>query len=126
MKSYAIVVMALLFAMPVSANAMTVGEFLNRAEALQKKGMMAMFSKKEINALMAEAKTASDAWTKDVKAAQVRGDKSLGCPPAKGGVRITSDEMLNGLRAHVPTAERATTPLRGGFYRVMKARFPCN
>ncbi|MBN8817986.1 MAG: hypothetical protein J0I80_04605 [Sphingomonas sp.] len=106
------------------AAAMSVAEFLQKADALKAKGMMAMFAKSEIKLLMDEAKGAAEAYRQDVSKAQARRDPSYGCPPAKGKARLTSDDLLKGFRA-LPAERQATTSVKAGFYDLMKSRYPC-
>lgn len=115
--------MALLFGAAPAA-AMSVAEFLQKADALKAKGMMAMFAKSEIKLLMDEAKGAAEAYRQDVSKAQARRDPSYGCPPPKGKARLTSDDLLKGFRA-LPAERQATTSVKAGFYDLMKSRYPC-
>jgi hypothetical protein len=118
----AIGMMFLLGAQPAAA--MSVAEFLQKADALQAKGMMAMFSQAEIKLLMDEAKGAAAAYRDDAAKAQGRRDPSLGCPPPKGKARLTSDDLLKGFRA-LPAERQASTSVKAGFYELMKSRYPC-
>ncbi|MBO9671746.1 MAG: hypothetical protein J7485_14655, partial [Sphingobium sp.] len=55
------------------ARAMTADEFYTRAAALKAKGMMAIFQKKEIDALVQEVKSVSLAYKADYDKAQPGG-----------------------------------------------------
>ena len=107
-----------------SASAMTVAEFLTRADALKAKGMMAMFSGSEIKALKGEVMTAAGAYRDDVAKARLSGTMSFGCPPAKGKAKLSSDDLIAGLRA-IPADRRQSISVKAGFYDFMKARYPC-
>ena len=68
----------LLLAVPVAANAMTVAEFLAKAEGLKAKGMMAMMSS-DLPTVRGEMQAATGAYRTDVDAARVKGRTDLGC-----------------------------------------------
>jgi hypothetical protein len=115
--------LGLLF-MSSSACAMTVADFLGRAEALKARGMMAMFSGGEIKALKAEVQGAANTYRVDARKALARGDTSLGCPPAKGSAKLAADELLKSLRA-IPVERQKSISVKTGFYELMKSRYPC-
>ena len=104
---------------PVAAHAMTVAEFLGKAETLQARGVMAMFSS-DIGLLKSELKSASVAYRADVAAAT----SPRSCPPPLGTVKTSSDELLSAFRA-VPVAERTKLSVRAAFASYMVKRFPC-
>jgi hypothetical protein len=105
--------------LPVTAQAMTVAEFLGKADALQARGFAAMFSS-DIGLLKAEIKSASTAYRADVNA----GRPPRSCPPPIGTVKTSSDELLAAFRT-VPVAERARLSVRAAFANYMAKRFPC-
>jgi hypothetical protein len=105
--------------LPAAAHTMTVADFLGKADALQAKGMMAMFSS-DIGLLKAEIKNASVAYRADVTA----GKPPRSCPPAIGTVKTSSDELLAAFRT-VPPAERTRLSVRAAFANYMAKRFPC-
>ena len=106
-------------ALPIAAQAMTVAEFLGKAEALQARGFTAMFSS-DIGLLKAEIKSASTAYRADVDA----GRPPRSCPPPKGTVKTSSDELLAAFRT-LPVAERTRLSVRSAFANYMVKRFPC-
>jgi hypothetical protein len=116
-------VMAALLA-TAPAEAMTAADFLARVEKLQGMGMMAMFKKKEINALFSEVKVISESYRADVTKARAAGDTSLGCPPPPGQSKMSSDQLITHLKT-IPADQRAQTPFKTVFYNMMKSRFPC-
>lgn len=106
---------------PVAAQAMTVDQFLAKANALKAKGMMALLSP-DVGVLKSEMADAIQAL-KAEKAAR----KAAGLPPrvcAPEGTKITQNEMLGGLAA-LPPAQRAGS-LKDGVSQVMRNRFPCH
>ncbi|PSJ43382.1 hypothetical protein [Allosphingosinicella deserti] len=115
---------ALLAAAPVtSANAMNVADFLLKADALEKKGMMALFSS-DYKLLKGEVETASKQLRSERLAAQKAGRKPAYCPPAKGG-GLTPNEMLAQLRT-IPAAQRSRVELKDGLKAVLSRKFPCS
>ncbi len=113
------------------ASAMTAEEFLTRAQALKARGMMAIFQKKEIDALVGEIKLASEAYAVDRKKALPGVDPALGCPPPANSKaakepknRMTSDQFLTRLAA-IPKEERQRASMKTAYYEIIRARFPC-
>ena len=98
------------------AQAMTVAEFMARAEALKAKGMMAMFSA-DLKPVMAEMKAVGPAWRAQLPTAQ-----PPVCPPK--GVRMDEAEMRRVLEA-VPPAERPRLQVKDAFIRELNARYRC-
>ncbi len=93
--------------------------------------MMAIFQKKEIDALIGEIKLVSEAYAVDRKKALPGVDPALGCPPPANSKaakepknRLTSDQFLNGLAA-IPKEERQQTSMKTAYYGIIRTRFPC-
>jgi hypothetical protein len=112
-----------LLAMPLAAEAMTVAEFLAKADALKAKGMMAMMSP-DISVLRSEMQAATTAYRTDVDAARAKGVTTFGCPPPKGKANITSDMVIADFAA-MPKAAQPRTTVKAGLYAFMTKRFPC-
>lgn len=110
---------ALTLMLPVAANAMSVADFLGKADALKAKGMRAMFSS-DIGLLKAEVQNAATAYRADVAA----GKPPKSCPPPKGSAKMSSDELMANFRT-IPAAQQKTTAVREAFYAMMTKRFPC-
>ncbi len=106
--------------MPLAAQAMTVDQFLARANALKAKGVMAMLSS-DIGVLKAEIADATTAWKADKAARKAAGQPPLACAPE--GTKMTSDELLKWFAA-LPPAQRAAS-VKEGFARVIIAHYPC-
>jgi hypothetical protein len=117
------VVAGALLAMPFATNAMTVAEFLAKAEALKAKGMMAMMSS-DLTVVRSEMQAATTAYRADVDAARAKGITTLGCPPPKGQVKLSSDVILADFAATPKAAQKRTT-VKAGLYAIMVERFPC-
>ena len=111
---------ALAVAVPSGALAqgMSVATFLAKADALQARGMTAMFSS-DIGLLKGEIGAASTAFRAD---AASRAPRS--CPPPKGQAKMSSDDLITAFRA-IPPAQRATMTVQRGFSDFMVKRYPC-
>ena len=116
MKAFGAVLLGL--GLATAAEAMSVAEFLGRADALRAKGAMALFSGSEIKRLKDEVVGAVSGLRDERLAAERAGRTPAYCPPAKGG--LSSTEMLDAFRA-LPSEQRARLSLRGHFRR----KFPC-
>jgi hypothetical protein len=117
------IVAGAMLVLPVTVNAMTVAEFLAKANALKAKGMLAMMSS-DLGVVKGEFKTATGNWRADVDAARAKGRTDLGCPPAKGQVKMDSDMVMADLAA-VPPALQPRISVKTAFYDAMAKRFPC-
>lgn len=104
-------------------HAMTVAEFLARAEALKAKGMMAMMSS-DLPVIRGEMQAATTAYRTDVDAARAKGRTDLGCPPPKGQAKISSDTIMADLAA-IPKPLQAKLTVKAALYDVMRKRYPC-
>ncbi len=105
---------------PGTAQAMTVDQFLARANALKAKGMMAMLSP-DVGVLKSEMAEALQAWQAQKAARKAAGKPPLACAPE--GTTMSRDEMLAALAA-LPPAQRAGS-VRDGVARMFIARYPC-
>lgn len=106
-------------AAPVQA-AMTLAEFLPKANRLHAKGAMAVFSS-DLKPVMTEMRAVG----RDLKAESERRKAAnlprRSCPPE--GTKLDSGELLAMLNA-IPPADRGMS-VKDGLLRVMAARFPC-
>ena len=113
---------ALAVIVPVGAlHAMTVAAFLEKADALQARGMMAMFSS-DIGLLKGEVTSAGAALRNEVAAARRAGRQPAFCAPEQ--VRMSSNELLAFFRA-IPPAQRQRLEVRDAMRFYMVRRFPC-
>ncbi len=112
-----------LLALPVGVNAMTVAEFLAKADALKAKGMMAMMSS-DLPVVRGEMQAATTAYRTEVDAARAKGRTDLGCPPPKGQAKLSSDIIMADFAA-IPKPAQARTPVKVALYDVMRKRYPC-
>ena len=120
-----ILVAAVLVAVPQSAwaQSMNAQAFYQRASALQKKGVMAIFSGGEIKALMTEGKAAGQRARQQRLDTIAAGRKPRYCPP-EGPVSIESSEFMKRLGA-IPQAERARIDMTEATVRILAVKFPC-
>ena len=110
--------------LPVSAlQAMTVAAFLEKADALQARGMMAMFSS-DIGLLKGEVQGAGRALRAEVDGARRAGRRPAFCPPPQGQASLNSNELLAYFRA-VPPAQRQRMEVRDALRGLMIRRYPC-
>lgn len=105
-----------------SAQSMTAETFFQKAQALQRKGMMAMFSK-DVKTLMKEAKAAGETARAQRLATLKAGKTPRYCPPM-GAQRMGSDEFMQRLGA-MPRIERLRIDMTEAMIRIMVAKFPC-
>ncbi len=111
---------ALTCAAPLLAQNMPLSVFMPKAEALQKKGMMAAFSA-DTKLIVAEAKAGFKAYRTELKAEAAAGHPSS-CPPEKAA--IASNDLLKSF-ATVPLEQRAGMSVKQAAARYMMQRYPC-
>ncbi|WP_423606685.1 hypothetical protein [Sphingomonas sp. MS122] len=121
MKRWTIAAM-MLAALPASAQAMTVGQFLAKANALKAKGILAIGSP-DIKLLRAEVQSVADAYRADLTAARKAGRTPHSCPPPKGKAKLGAKEVMAEFNA-IPPAQRGMS-VKTAFYAMMKKRYPC-
>jgi hypothetical protein len=113
----------ILAAAPISAavaQSMPVAQFLAKAEALQKKGAMALFSG-DIGLLKREIQNSGKQLRAEQNAAQKAGRKPATCMPAKAS--MNSNELLTHFRSIPP--QRRGMPVKAGLAELMRKKYPC-
>lgn len=100
--------------------AMTTGQFVTRARALQAQGVTALLTP-EFQTLRGEAQAATASLKADRDARKAAGKPPIACIPEGQSIGIT--DMLDGLDA-LPAADKKL-PLKDGYARVLAKRFPC-
>jgi hypothetical protein len=123
LKSFAPLLL-LIVAAPAVAQSMNAEAFFKRGSALQKKGVMAVFSMGEIKRLTKEAKSAGERARDIRKADLAAGHPPRFCPP-KGGVTIDDKEFMARLGA-IPSSERVRIDMTEVMSRILAAKFPCS
>ena len=104
-----------------AANAMDVATFLAKADALQKKGMLALMSS-DYKLLKKEIMVHSATLRSERLAAQKAGRRPAYCPPAKSG--LNSDELLAAFRS-IPAAQRPRTDVKDALRALLVRKYPC-
>jgi hypothetical protein len=88
-----------------AAGDMTVATFLAKAEALKKKGPLALMSS-DLSLLKQEGTAAGQSYRARLARERTAG-KPSSCPPK--GVKVDSDKLLGHLRTYPPAARTSTT-----------------
>jgi len=114
--------LAVLVPATASAQSMSAEAFFQKAQALQRKGMMAMFSS-DVKKLMKEAKAAGETARAQRLASLKAKETPRYCPPS-GSQRMGSDEFMERLGA-LPRAERTRINMTEAMIRIMAVKFPC-
>ena len=113
-----------LAALPLAAaSAMPVSTFLNKANALKKKGPLAMFSG-DLKLLMTQVKTDAGELRSERLAAKAAGTRPAFCPP-EGGAKLTDKDILVAMEA-VPAAQRMSTSTKDALKGYLARRHPCS
>ena len=105
-----------------AAMAMPVATFLTKAEALQKKGALAMFSG-DLKLLMNQIKADSAALRAENEAAAAAGRPKAYCAP-EGGAKLNQKDVMEAMSA-VPAANRTTVDTKSAIRAYLAKRFPC-
>ena len=113
---------ALLAVVPLgAAQAMDVATFLVKADALEKKGMLALMSS-DYKLLMREIQTQGAALRAERLAAQKAGRKAAYCPPEKQS--LTAKEVLTAFRT-IPVAQRPRIQVKDALRALLARKYPC-
>lgn len=121
-----IALVLLLATLPMSAanaQSMPVRIFLAKADALKKKGPLALFSG-DLKLLKAEVTSSATAYAADVRAARKAGKLKHSCPPVGTKLPMNSDELLAYFNS-IPPAQRNMS-VKAAFYGMMAKKYPCN
>jgi len=122
MKKYlaALAILALPAALYAAPGDMNVATFLAKADALEAKGPMALFSS-DIGVLKAEGQAAGEAYRNRLSAERAAGRPSS-CPPK--GTKVNSDELLAFLRTY-PATVRPKVPMKQAIGDYFIKKYPC-
>jgi hypothetical protein len=121
-KSLLVALVAAVPLTPLFAQSMPVSEFLAKADALQKKGAMALFSG-EIGRLKAEIVNSGKQLRVERAAAEKAGRKPATCIPERGKASVDSNEVLAHFRS-IPPGQRGM-PVKAAFAGLMRKKYPC-
>ena len=113
--------LALALAPLSTASAMPVSVFLTKANALKKKGPLALFSG-DIKLLMNQVKADSAELRAENKALETAGKRKHYCPPAK--FAMDEDQIMLAMR-QVPAAHRAHTSTKDALRTYLARQHPC-
>lgn len=117
-----LVMAAVLAGSGAAAQAMPLPAFLQKAEALQRKGPLALLSS-DLSVLKNEVRAATEALRAERLAAKRAGRPQAYCPTQEGG-SMNSDELLAALR-QIPPAQRAHMDVKDGVRVMLARKFPC-
>jgi hypothetical protein len=104
-----------------AAQAMDVATFLVKADALEKKGMLAMMAS-DYKLLIGEIRTQGAALRAERLAAQKAGRKAAYCPPAKQS--LTTREVMTAFRS-IPAAQRPRVQVKDALRALLARKYPC-
>lgn len=105
-----------------AAAAMTVNEFLAKADALKAKGILAIGSS-DIGLLRDEVKAAGAAYRANLAQEVAAGKQPSSCPPPVGKTGITSDQIIKDFRT-LPPGQRQLS-VKAAWALIMAKRYPC-
>ena len=114
-----------LVAIPVTAlhaQTMPAATFLAKAEALKKKGALALFSS-DMGLLKKEMAGSANVLRTERLAAQKAGRKPAYCPPAKQS-GLSPDEIIGHFRS-IPPAQLQRMQVKDGFRGLLAKKYPC-
>jgi hypothetical protein len=123
MRLQILAVLLLVAPVAASAQAMNADQFYKRATALQKKGVMALFSMGEVKSLMAEGQAAASRAAEARKAALAAGRTPRFCPPP-GPAKMDDKEFMTRLSA-IPAADRSKIDMAEAMNRILAVKYPC-
>ena len=108
---------------PIAAapGAMSVATFLAKAEALQAKGMMAMFAS-DVSLLKSEVASAAAAYRNQLRQEATAGKPSA-CPPERAA--LDSNDLMAQMRTY-PAADRPRIPVTQAVADLIRKRYPCH
>lgn len=121
MRTISVASAVVLLASAAPAFAMDVQTFLAKADALQRRGPLALFSG-DYKLLKSEAENAGAALKQERTALLKAGKPTPYCPPDKG--TLGTEEFLKGLRA-IPAADRPRTSVKDGMRAYLAKKWPC-
>ncbi|HYI41122.1 MAG TPA: hypothetical protein VE053_12475 [Allosphingosinicella sp.] len=104
-----------------AAQAMDVATFLVKADAVQKKGMLALMSS-DYKLLMREIETQAGALRAERLAAERARRRPAYCPPAKQS--LTAKEILTAFRT-ISAAQRPRIQVKDALRALMARKYPC-
>jgi hypothetical protein len=107
----------------LQAQSMPVPQFLAKAEALKKKGPLALLSR-DLGLLKKEVMQSAKLLRAERLAAKAAGRKPAYCPPEGSGSAFGSEELLAHFKS-IPPAQAARMRVKDGMRTLLAGRFPC-
>ena len=107
----------------LEAQSMPVPQFLAKAEALKKKGPLALLSG-DLGLLKKEVTQSAKLLRAERLAAKAAGRKPAYCPPEGSGSSLGSDEVLGHFKS-IPPAQAARMRVKDAMRSLMAKRYPC-
>jgi asparagine synthetase A len=104
-----------------AADAMNVKTFVEKADALEKKGVMALMSS-DYRLLKKEVETAAAALKDERLAAAKAGRRAAYCPTSGSG--LNSKELLAAFRT-IPPQQRERTEVKDALRALLARKYPC-
>ncbi len=120
MRKITMAIAAIMAMASTAAYAMDAETFYTKSVALQKKGMLAVFSG-DVKLLMGEFKTASAAVRAENEKAKADGHP-LYCAPEKS--KISSDQIVAEF-ATIPASHRKELTVKGAWKEIVIRKYPC-
>ena len=122
LKATVFLVATFAFCSTANAQAMPLNQFLEKASALEKKGVMAVFSS-DAKQLKSEMAGSAKGMRAERLQAQAQGKKPAYCPPAKQA-GLNNVEILAHFRA-IPAAQRSRMSTKDAFRSLLIKKYPC-
>lgn len=119
---FSLAIFLLSFSAPLSAQNMPVNDFLARADALQHKGAMALFSS-DISLLKQEVVKSGAAWRESLKAEAAAHKPPSACPPPPP-LGLTSADILASFKS-IPADQREHMTVKNAFVRMATLLYRC-
>jgi hypothetical protein len=121
-KSWALTAAIVAALAPAGAQAMPVSTFLQKAQALQARGMLALFAS-DYKTLKSEVTNASAQLRAERLAARAAGRRPAYCPPEDQG-SLDSNELLAAFRT-IPPAVAERTEVKDALRALLARKYPC-
>ena len=114
---------ALLLPAAASAQSMNAETFHQKATALQRKGVMAVFSK-DVKVLVKEGQASGDVVRRMRQATLKAGGKPRYCPLPGSPRKMGTEEFMTRLGA-IPRGDRQRIDMAEAMNRILARKFPC-
>lgn len=105
-----------------SASAMPVSQFVTKANALEKKGAMALFAS-DFRLLKKEGNSATSTAIREERAAVKAGGKPTMCFPKDNNISLGTGEVLGHMRA--VAARQGSMSVKDAMTGLLRKKYPC-